>query len=81
MSDGALIVRNIESMLTVSDPTMLHSHSNIAKHKPKANSFLLAMIYDAKRFILRYGSIIEQAPLQTDCAALAFSSLKSEIRR
>jgi WD40 repeat protein len=39
------------------------------------------MIHDAKRFILRYGSIIEQAPLQTYCAALAFSPLKSEVRR
>src|SRR2546421_118614 len=27
---------------------------------------------DAKRFILRFGSIIERAPLQTYCATLAF---------
>src|SRR5438045_2284590 len=39
------------------------------------------MIYDAQRFIHRYGSIIEQAPLQTYCCALVFSPLKSEIRR
>ena len=39
------------------------------------------MIHNAKRFILRYGSIIEQAPLQRYCSALAFSPLKSEIRR
>ena len=39
------------------------------------------MICDAKRFILRFGSIIEEAPLQTYGAALAFSPLKSEIRQ
>ena len=39
------------------------------------------MIRDAKRFILRFGSIIGNAPLQTYSAALAFSPLKSEIRR
>ena len=39
------------------------------------------MIRDAKRFILRFGSIIGKAPLQTYSAALAFSPLKSEIRQ
>ena len=39
------------------------------------------MIQDLKRFILRFGSIIEKAPLQTYCAALAFSPQKSEIRQ
>ena len=39
------------------------------------------MIRDAKRFILRFGSIIGKAPLQTYGAALAFSPLKSEIRQ
>ena len=39
------------------------------------------MIQDANRFLLRFGSIIEKAPLQTYCAALAFSPQKSAIRR
>ena len=39
------------------------------------------MIYDAKRFILSYRSIIEKAPLQLYCSALVFSPRKSEIRR
>jgi hypothetical protein len=39
------------------------------------------MIQDLKRFVLRFGSIIEKAPLQTYCAALAFSPQKSEIRQ
>ena len=39
------------------------------------------MIRDAKRFILRFGSIIGKAPLQTYGAALAFGPLKSEIRQ
>src|SRR5437763_11046825 len=39
------------------------------------------MIQDSKRFILRFGSIIEKAPLQTYCAALAFSPQKSKIRQ
>src|SRR5579871_5186641 len=39
------------------------------------------MIRDATPFLLRFGSIIEKAPLQTYCAALAFSPQKSVIRR
>ena len=39
------------------------------------------MIRDARRFILRFRSIIGNAPLQTYSAALAFSPLKSEIRQ
>jgi hypothetical protein len=39
------------------------------------------MIYDTKRFILRYKSIIEKAPLQLYCSTLVFSPKKSEIRR
>src|SRR5271154_857188 len=39
------------------------------------------MIQDLKRFILRFGSIIEKAPLQTYCAALVFCPRKSEIRQ
>src|SRR5271154_547325 len=50
-------------------------------YKPNADSTLPAIVYDAKRFILRFGSIIEKSPLQTYCAALAFSPRKSEIRR
>src|SRR5277367_5699949 len=50
-------------------------------YKLNADSTLPAIVYDAKRFILRFGSIIEKSPLQTYCAALAFSPRKSEIRR
>jgi WD40 repeat protein len=50
-------------------------------YKPNAGSTLPAIVYDAKRFILRFGSIIEKSPLQIYCAALAFSPRKSEIRR
>ena len=54
---------------------------NTSTHKPSTNPHLEAMIQDAKRFILRFGSIIEKAPLQTYCSALAFSPYKSEIRQ
>ena len=39
------------------------------------------MISDAKRFIHKYGSIIEKTPLQLYCSALLYSPMKSEIRR
>lgn len=65
ISDGAVMVRLLDEMLI----------------KYNVNSLLLAMIRDAKRFILRFGSIIGRAPLQTYGAALAFSPLKSEIRQ
>jgi len=42
---------------------------------------LSAMIYDAKRFLLSYSSIIEGAPLQAYCSALVFSPEASIIRR
>ena len=81
ISEGAITVRSLESILTVSNrfyhATVLPA--NIAKYKPNANSLLLAIIQDANRFILRFGSIIEKAPLQTYCAALVFSPRKSEI--
>jgi len=83
MSEGAIIVRNLESILTVSNG-FYHAAllpANMAKYKPDANSLLLAIIQDANRFVLRFGSIIEKAPLQTYCAALAFSPRESEIVR
>src|SRR5436305_1827907 len=53
----------------------------MAKYMPNANSLLLAIVHDARRFLLRFGSIIERAPLQTYCAALVFSPPRSEIRK
>src|SRR5580700_7994989 len=42
---------------------------------------LLAMVQDAKRFILYGKSIIEKAPLQVYASALVFSPKKSLIRK
>ena len=41
---------------------------------------MYAIVHDAKRFILYYRSIIEEAPLQAYAAALMFSPKKSIIR-
>ncbi|OCK78068.1 purine and uridine phosphorylase, partial [Lepidopterella palustris CBS 459.81] len=38
-------------------------------------------LYDAKRFFLYNRSIIEEAPLQTYCSALAFAPQKSQVRK
>src|SRR5579862_3428098 len=53
----------------------------MVKDKPNANSQLLTMVQDAIRLIHRFGAIIEEAPLQIYCAALAFSPRNSEIWR
>jgi WD40 repeat protein len=42
---------------------------------------LYAFIHDAKRFVLYNRSLIEQAPLQLYCSALAFAPEKSIVRR
>ena len=42
---------------------------------------LIAVVYDAKRFLLSHSSIIEEAPLQAYCSALVFSPEASIIRR
>src|SRR6201999_2804717 len=42
---------------------------------------LHAIIYDAKRFILKNGSVIEMAPLQVYSSALVFSPTKSVIKK
>ena len=52
-----------------------------AKPKSSTASCLLALIQDAKRFILYNGSIIERAPLQVYASALVFSPGMSLIRR
>jgi WD40 repeat protein len=37
-------------------------------------------VYDAKRFVLRYGWILEQAPLQIHSSAIIFSPKKNKVR-
>ncbi len=44
------------------------------------SSALLAMVVDARRFVLEYRSIMEVAPLQTYCSALIFAPVKSIVR-
>jgi WD40 repeat protein len=46
----------------------------------KANTTLNAFIRDGKRFVLSFGSIIEEAPLQAYCSALVYSPSASLIR-
>ncbi|KAF8537845.1 putative WD-repeat protein [Trichophaea hybrida] len=65
ISDGALMVRSLETMLNP---------------KSEANHDLRMMVYDEKRFILNNISIIEIAPLQIYCSAILFSPKRSIIR-
>ncbi|KAF1939402.1 hypothetical protein EJ02DRAFT_302446, partial [Clathrospora elynae] len=44
-------------------------------------SFALAFLHDAKRFILRFQSVLVDAPLQIYCSALVFAPEKSLIQR
>ncbi|KAI9779259.1 MAG: hypothetical protein M1839_007511 [Geoglossum umbratile] len=64
ISKGVLIIMALQSILTELDK----------------QTDLLAMVNDAKRFILINRSIIEKAPLQTYSSALVFSPKKSIIR-
>src|SRR2546430_17338912 len=66
-------------MITIGNYTNLLTV--LIKKKSNGSSLFLAMIHDAKRFILSYRSIIEEAPLQLYYSALIFSPKKSEIRR
>jgi WD40 repeat protein len=81
MSDGVIMVNTLESLLTVSgwDHTAVLL-ANLTKPKSNANLLLRAMVHDAKRFILKYRSIIEMAPLQLYYSALVFSPTRSEVR-
>ncbi|KAA8893138.1 prolyl oligopeptidase-like protein [Sphaerosporella brunnea] len=63
MSDGVLMVKAFDSMLT----------SN-------ANDDLRAIAHDAVRFVLKWRSIIEIAPLQIYCSALTLSPKRSTVR-
>ncbi|KAH0543088.1 hypothetical protein FGG08_002602 [Glutinoglossum americanum] len=63
-SKGVLIITALQSILT----------------KLNKETDLLAMVNDARRFILNNRSIIEKAPLQTYSSALVFSPKKSIIR-
>src|SRR5947208_2538508 len=55
--------------------------ANLTDMKPGENPHFLAMINDAKRFVLNNRRIIEQAPLQAYSSALIFSPKKSVIRK
>ena len=49
--------------------------------KADGNPDLLAIVHDARRFILYNRSIIEESPLQIYCSALVFAPKKSAVRR
>ncbi|KAI9863919.1 MAG: hypothetical protein M1824_005957 [Vezdaea acicularis] len=65
MSEGVIMVRTLESILVP---------------EPKVAPLLLALLRDAKRFILYHRLIIEKAPLQAYVSALMFSPKESLIR-
>jgi hypothetical protein len=49
--------------------------------KANGNPDLLAIVHDARRFILYNQSIIEESPLQIYCSTLVFAPKKSAIQR
>ncbi|OAX84576.1 hypothetical protein ACJ72_01054 [Emergomyces africanus] len=65
ISEGIVMVRVLETLL---------------REKSYANSSLFSLVYDTKRFILKFRSAIEIAPLQIYSSALVFSPRKSKIR-
>ncbi|KAH0559460.1 hypothetical protein GP486_004022, partial [Trichoglossum hirsutum] len=83
MPEGVLMIRSLQSMLTVSGLVnrILVLDADLANTKPGKHIDLFALIHDAKRFILNYRSIIGEAPLQLYCSALGFSPKKSKVRR
>ena len=83
MSGAVVMVKTLESLLTVSDSIKLRSVilADLAKPQPNSTTLLFPMIQDALRFILYNRSIIEKAPLQVYASALVFSPRKSTIRR
>ena len=81
ISEGVLVVRTLETMLSVSNSIMSGCNANALKSKSDDNHQLVAMVYDTKRFILNFRSIIEIAPLQIYTSALVLSPRMSSIRR
>ncbi|EER45011.1 conserved hypothetical protein [Histoplasma capsulatum H143] len=65
ISEGIVMIRALETLLLP---------------KSDAHSSLLSLVYDMKRFILNFRSVIEAAPLQIYSSALVFSPKKSIIR-
>jgi WD40 repeat protein len=88
LSDGVIMVRLLEAMLTVASPDKSRLSRITAKWRQKlsnnandASPPLHLIVYDAKRFLLSHSSIIEEAPLQIYCSAILFSPETSITRR
>jgi WD40 repeat protein len=56
------------------------SDADLVYIKPDEQTELHALVYDARRFILKYRSVIEIAPLQVYNSALLFSPARSVVR-
>jgi WD40 repeat protein len=87
LSEGILVLRTLESILTVSECTavivLCSNHpkaTNFEKPKSDANHHLLAFVCDAKQVVLNTRSVIEDAPLQIYSSALVFTPRMSRIR-
>src|SRR5262249_10857356 len=59
----------------------LLSFMELTEFQAESSPHLRTIVYDAKRFILQSRQIIEQAPIQIYCSALAFSPMKSIVRK
>ena len=59
----------------------LLSFVELTEFQAESSSHLRTVVYDAKRFILQSRQVIQQAPIQTYCSALAFAPMKSIVRK
>ena len=81
-SRGIVIITQLERMLQVRHLTALQNNVTVSTDNYLQNDkhpSLIAMVQDAKRFILSNRSIIEEAPLQIYASALVFSPKQSLI--
>ncbi|KAI1523476.1 WD40 multi-domain protein, partial [Pyrenophora tritici-repentis] len=59
----------------------VHLLDNLRALASPSASFVSTFLHDAKRFILRFQSVLANAPLQIYCSALLFAPERSVIRR
>ena len=80
ISEGILAILSLETLIPVSVPLKTFQRESLKQCKKFESPGLYSLVHDAWRFALHNRSIIEQAPLQIYCSALAFSPKKSSVR-
>lgn len=81
VSKGLSIIRSLLKKVQVSEKTLTTKAFDTEPRQLATSPEFARFLKDAERFVLGYRSIIEQAPLQTYGAALAFCPTDSEVRK